>query len=115
MPWKSAIPTFIAGLPQAIDTGAEETAEQVKQTRDPLTPVDSGDLLASGRVVQVAPGHWQFREGDGLPDARAAYTEWGTAKAPAQPHVVPAAEQNRASFAANVARHLKDLERQSKV
>jgi hypothetical protein len=115
MPWKSAIPTFVAGLPQALDQGAEETAEQVKQTRDPLTPVDSGDLLASGRVVQVAQGFWQFREGDGLPDARSSYTEYGTAKQAAQPHVTPAAEQNRAGFAANVARHLKALERQSKV
>lgn len=115
MPFRSRLLDFAAGIAPAIDQGVEETADQVKATRDPLTPVDSGDLLASGAVVQVAPGHWQFREGDGLPDARAAYTEWGTAKAPAQPHVVPAAEQNRAGFAANVARHLKDLAGRSKV
>jgi hypothetical protein len=115
MPWKSNIPTFIAGLPDALDQGAEETAEQVKTTRDSLVHVVTGALLASGRVVQVALGFWQVREGDGLPDARASWEEFGTAKRPAHPHMIPAAEQNRASLATNIAKHIKALERQSKV
>lgn len=115
MPFRSNIPNFITGIPDALDQGAEETAEQVKSTRDSLVHVITGALLASGRVVQVAPGFWQVREGDGLPDARAAYEEYGTAKRPAHPHMTPAAEQHRKDHAINTAKHLKDLERRSKV
>jgi hypothetical protein len=115
MPWKSALPTFIAGLPQAIDQGTEETAEQVKATRDSLVHVITGALLASGRVVQVALGFWQVREGDGLPDERAFWEEYGTARRPAHPHMTPAAELHRADLATNTAKHIKALERQSKV
>lgn len=115
MALKSNLLVFAAGLNQAIDQGTGETAEQVKATRDPLTPVDTGALLDSGVVVQVASGHYQVREGDGLGDARAIYTEYGTDKAPAQPHMTPAAEQHRANLPRNVAAKLNDLERRSRV
>jgi HK97 gp10 family phage protein len=98
-----------AGLEGAIDRGTETTAQQVKDTRDPLTPVDTGELLASGRIVKVESGHWQFREGDGIGDARAIWTEWGTGRMPAQPHVTPAVEQNRANLAINVAAEVRKL------
>jgi hypothetical protein len=106
---------FLAGLEGAIDQGTQETAEQVKATRDPLTPVDTGELLGSGKVVQVAPGHYQVREGDGLPDARAVYTEYGTSRQAAQPHMTPAAEQHRADLPKNIAAKLKELEGRSRV
>jgi HK97 gp10 family phage protein len=115
MALKSNLLAFAAGVSGTVDIGTGETAQQVKDTRDTLTPVDTGGLLNSGRVVQVATGHYQVREGDGLPDARASYTEYGTDKAPAQPHMTPAAEQHRADLSKNIARHLKELERQSKV
>ena len=115
MPFRSNIPTFIDGLPDALDHGAEETAEQVKQTRDSLVHVVSGALLASGRVVRVAIGFWQVREGDGLPDARASIEEYGSAHRPAHPHMTPAAMQHAADLPRNVAKHLKELERQSKI
>lgn len=115
MPLKSKLLDFAAGLHGAIDAGTEQTAHQVKDTRDPLTPIDTGALRDSGAVVQVASGHWQVREGDGLSDARAIYTEYGTEKAPAQPHMTPAAEQNRANLPKNVAAQLKALEGRSAV
>jgi HK97 gp10 family phage protein len=115
MALKSKLLDFANGLPAAIDLGVQETAEQVKDARDPLTPVDTSALLKSGAVVQVSQGHWQVREGDGLSDGRAIHTEFGTARQAAQPHMTPAAEQNRANLPKNVAKHLQDLERRSKV
>lgn len=109
----AGLDTFLAGLDTAIDDGTHETADAVKAARDPLTPVDTGDLLASGTVVQVESGHWQVREGDGLPDARAIYTEYGTSKAAAQPHMTPAAEQT--DTAGIMAAKLKALEGRSRI
>lgn len=94
MPLKSKLGVIARALPKELDRAARKGAERVKQVRDPLTPVDTAALLESGEVVAgPALGHWIFREGDGLPDARASYTEYGTDKAPAQPHVTPAAER----------------------
>jgi len=111
----AGLQTFRAGLADAIDAGCEETADQVLAIRDPLTPVLSGELLDTGTVVQIASGHWQVREGDGLPDARASYTEYGTSKAPAQPHMTPAAEQGRELLPVNIAARLAALAEQSSV
>lgn len=114
MAYNSAgIDTFLAGLAGALDAGTHEAADAVKAARDPLTPVDTGELLASGAVVQVEEGHWQVREGDGLPDARAAYTEFGTHRAPAQPHMTPAAEQTDAG--AIVGKHIAELASRSRI
>jgi hypothetical protein len=107
--------TFANGLADAVDQGTGETAGQVKQVRDQLVHVDTGELKASGRIVRVDSGHWEVREGDGLPDARAIYEEYGTSKHPPHPHMTPAAERNRKNLPANVARHLKALERKSRV
>lgn len=106
---------FVAGLPRAIDAGAKETAAAVLDERDNLVPIDTGGLLDSGTVRKVADGHYEVREGDGLGDARAHYTEYGTARAPAQPHMTPAAERNRAALPRNVAARLKALEKRSGV
>jgi hypothetical protein len=109
--------TFVAGMPRAIDEGVEETAADVLDERDNLVPIDEGDLLASGTTLKVADGHWQVREGDDLPDARAIYTEYGTTNEnyPVQPHMTPAAERNRPALARNVAARLKALEKRSRV
>jgi HK97 gp10 family phage protein len=107
--------TFVAGMPRAIDEGVEETAADVLDERDNLVPIDTGELLDSGTVRKVADGHYEVREGDGLKDARAHYTEWGTATQSAQPHMTPAAERNRPALARNVAARLKALEKRSRV
>jgi HK97 gp10 family phage protein len=115
MALKSNLGTFARGIAQAVDAGVEETAEQVKATRDPLTPVDTSALLKSGKVERQAQGVWIVSEGEGLPDARAIFTEYGTHKMAAQPHMTPAATQNASNLPKNVTKHLQDLERQSKV
>jgi HK97 gp10 family phage protein len=92
---KSAIPALRRAIPDALDDTVRETAQIVKDTRDPLTPVDTGDLLDSGRIVRHDTAHYEVREGDGLPDARARYTEFGTSRQAAQPHMTPAAAEGR--------------------
>jgi hypothetical protein len=107
--------TFRAGLRDAIDNGVAETAAQVKQTRDELVHVISGELLASGTVIQQGEGEWIVQEGDGLPDARALYEEYGTDKHGPHPHMTPAAERNRKNLPNNVSKRLKALESESTV
>jgi HK97 gp10 family phage protein len=82
-----------AGLAAAVDDGARATAEAIKAIRDPLTPVDTGELLRSDLIEQIESGHYRYSEGNGLPDDRAIFTEYGTIHAAAQPHFTPAVEQ----------------------
>lgn len=107
---KNGLTKIIRNVPKTADKIAEQGARRVKEIRDPLTPVDTAALLDSGEVV-AGPnqGHWIFREGDGLPDARARYTEYGTDSAPAQPHVTPAAEQVRKELPRIAAAQMKAL------
>jgi HK97 gp10 family phage protein len=98
MALKSKLGKIASGLAAALDPAVKAAAETGKATRDRLVPVDTGALKASGAVVRVDSAHYQIREGDGLPDARAAYTEYGTAKAPAQPHMTPAATTARGAL-----------------
>lgn len=93
MALKSKLSKIAAGISPMLDTQVGATAmEDGKPVRDRLCPVDTSALLRSGVVARVAEAHYQLREGDGLPDARAAYTEWGTSRQAAQPHMTPAAE-----------------------
>jgi hypothetical protein len=41
-------------------------------------PVDTGALMASGRVIKIGRGYWKIIFGEGLPDGRAVYQEVGT-------------------------------------
>lgn len=111
----AGLQAFADGIPKAIDAGTEETAAQVLDERDNLVPIDTGALLDSGTIRKVEDGHYEVREGDGLPDARATYTEYGTARMPAQPHMTPAAERCRTNLPRNVAAQLKALEKRSRV
>jgi hypothetical protein len=95
MTLKSNIPALRKAIGPALDTSVGETAGVVKTERDARTPIDTGDLLASGRIVRHAEAHYEVREGDGLPDARAHFTEYGTSRMEAQPHMTPAAEAGR--------------------
>jgi hypothetical protein len=107
---KSRLPKIAAGIPHALDTSVGETVTQDgKPVRDRLCPVDTGALLQSGEARRVGEAHWQLREGDGLPDARAAFTEWGTSRQSAQPHVTPAAEVMRRALPVRIAAGLRKV------
>lgn len=93
MTLKSNIPRLRRALPDALDTATAQAAGRVKDVRDDLVPVDTSALLRSGRVIRHDAARYEVREGEGLPDARAAYTEYGTSRMAAQPHMTPAAAE----------------------
>jgi hypothetical protein len=95
MTLKSNIPALRGAILPALDASVGETAGVVKQERDARVPVDTGALRRSGRIVRHAAAHYEVREGDGLPDARARFTEYGTSRMQAIPHFTPAAEAGR--------------------
>lgn len=100
---RSRLGAAARAITAGLDPAVRAAADDGKAVRDRLAPVDTGALKASGRVVKVAPAHYQIREGAGLPDARAIYTEYGTARQRAQPHMTPAAEHIRRSAPAQIA------------
>lgn len=107
---KAGLQAFQRGLPKALDKAAEDTARAAKKIRDGLVPVDTGALLESGEVLAGPQlGHWIMREGAGLPDARAKYTEFGTQKQAAQPHMTPAAEQAKGMLRGFVAVRVRGI------
>lgn len=107
---KAGLKTFQKGLPLALDRAAKATAEAALQIRNGLVPVDTGALKDSGETL-AGPrlGFWTMREGAGLPDARARFSEFGTARMAAQPHMTPAAEQSRPILRKNIASQVKAL------
>src|SRR5688572_23634431 len=107
MALKSRLGPIAKAIGQALDGAVKSAAETGKATRDRLVPVDTGALRASGAVVRVNTARYQIREGDGLPDARAVYTEYGTSRAPAQPHMTPAASVARGALSTAVAAVVK--------
>lgn len=107
---KTGLVKLQRGIGKALDAAAKETAQAVLTIRDGLVPEDTGALRESGEILAGAQlGHWIVREGAGLPDARARYTEYGTDKAPAQPHMTPAAEQGKGLLKTNVAKRVKGI------
>lgn len=95
MALKSNLGALAKALDHVPDQIAEQVASEALEARDNLVPVDEGDLLASGEIEHTGPGARVIREGRGLPDARALFTERGTIKMPAQPHMEPAADLAR--------------------
>lgn len=108
MPLKSRIRQIQRAFPAALDRAVETTARQIKATRDDLVHVDTGALKASGKVERLEPGVWEVSEGEGLPDARAAYEEFGTDKHGPHPHFIPAAERHRGDLERNVEKEAKE-------
>jgi hypothetical protein len=107
---KSGLKALQRGIGKALDNAAKETAQSVLSVRNGLVPEDTGALRESGEILAGGQlGHWIVREGAGLPDARSRYTEYGTDRAPAQPHMTPAAEQGKGLLRANVAKHVKGV------
>jgi hypothetical protein len=90
---KSTIGAIRAGLTAATGRGVKASAEQGLAIRTRLAPEDTGDLKRSGKVNQISATSYEFAEGAGLPDGRALFTEYGTVKQRAQPHMTPAAQQ----------------------
>ena len=110
----AGLETFRAGLPQVIDAGVQETAEAIERTATGLVPVDTGALRTSIQVNGAeGTGERTVEAGQGLDYA--PFVEYGSSRAPAQPFMTPAAEQNRPALAANIERRLKDLADRSRI
>lgn len=87
----SGLRAFKAGLPKAIDEGAEIAANYVGDLAQQLAPVDEGDLRDSKQVLPgKTKGIWVVSFGEGLPDPRAIVQEYGSEDMPAQPYLGPA-------------------------
>lgn len=65
---------YNVGLDQALETISQKILKKAKE----LAPLDTGDLRASGVVKKDGDKAYQVRFGDGLPDGRAVYQEFGT-------------------------------------
>lgn len=98
MPLKSNMGRLARAIAGALDDAAAQAADIGKRERDARVPVDTGALLRSGEVRRLDEAHYQIREGAGLGDARAAYTEYGTSRQAAQPHMGPAARAAAAAL-----------------
>jgi HK97 gp10 family phage protein len=112
MTLKSNLPRLRKSLTDALDRGVGATAQRVKEERDRLVPVDTGKLKASGKVEKTGEAEYVVSEGEGIPDARAAYTEYGTSRQAAQPHMTPAARAGAQAMpglvAAEIAQAVKE-------
>lgn len=86
------------GLPGAIERGVVRGAELIADLARQLAPYDAeASHKHLNESIEVQPGERPTERkvvaGVGLPDARAAYQEYGTTDQPAQPYMTPAAEQ----------------------
>lgn len=88
-----------SGVDAAIDRGVRRAAGYVLDLAQQLCPVASGDLKASGRVDPPGDGVGKYRVvfgGAKAPYAR--FVEYGTYASPAQPFLLPAAREIKASI-----------------
>jgi HK97 gp10 family phage protein len=94
---KRGLQTFQRGLPKALDRGVERAAGYVADLASQLAPYDATAQhkhLNESIVVRGDKGSGRRRvvAGDGLPDARAIFQEYGTDVSEAQPYLTPAIE-----------------------
>lgn len=68
----------------------KDSANRVLSDAQERCPVDTGALKASGKVEETGEMSYRVTFGEGLPDARAVYQEFGTTHHPAQPYLGPA-------------------------
>lgn len=88
----------------AVDAELNDAAEEIKFLAQELVPVKTGLLRSSIHVERIDHLAVQVRA-----DADyAAYVEYGTSRAPAQPFMTPAIEAVRAGYQARIARAIKD-------
>jgi hypothetical protein len=109
MTLNSRIPTILSNIDDALDRAVATTAQLIKKERDARVPVDTGALLASGTIIKNANANYTVQEGDGLPDARAVFTEYGTSRMASRPHMTPAAEVGRIELPQHVAAELRNV------
>lgn len=95
MALKSRLAEFRNALPGVADRIAQRTAQVLLDERNLLVPVDTSALKNSGEIITTGNGARTVREGRGINDARAAFTEYGTSRQAAQPHMTPASETAR--------------------
>jgi hypothetical protein len=88
---------------QAVSDEMEKGAQRVLATGNELVPRRSEALADSGKVVQLGPMTFVVSWGEGLPDARAVYQEYGTAHHPAQPYATPALDQETPGICEGIA------------
>lgn len=111
--YTNTIPQYIARLAQNAPLGALAAAESIAVAMNDTVPVDTGELDASivSRLVDPpdpAIGLAEVTAGEGIGDARAIYTEYGTSKQPAQFWARRAIESVRESLPGIIADKLKE-------
>jgi hypothetical protein len=108
----AGLDSFLAGLSQAQDEGAEEIAQAVATLERQYVAVDTGALQASIEVFG-AGGSGQRTVSAGQSLDYAADQEYGTATTAAHPFVHPAVEQTDAG--AIMKKHIQALASKSSI
>jgi hypothetical protein len=88
---------------QAISKAMQNGCERILTDAAADAPRATGELAESGRVAQTGLLTFFVIFGEELPDARAVYQEYGTARMPASPYLVPAIDQETPSIVADIA------------
>lgn len=105
---KNRLPIIAAELRPHVEAAVALGAERISQSAKDRVPVHTGRLRNAIHVDRR--GHGEYRVVAG--DHEAFYghlVEFGTNRAPAQPFLVPAAEENRRSVEALVTTALRRL------
>ena len=108
---------FQAGLPAAIDAGAQQAAEHIGDLARQLAPEDTGALKDSLRVTPGdGPGHWIVSFGGNATGVDyAEIVEYGDPSMPnypAQPYLTPATKQ--INVKAEIKKAIQDLAKRSR-
>jgi hypothetical protein len=106
MPFTSNLMQFATSVPNVLDQGAQETAEDVRDLAKQLAPEDEGDLKATVRVLpKAAEGERTVAAGGESGPNKfvdyAIFVEYGdpsTPNYPAQPFMTLAAENIDPAF-----------------
>jgi len=98
----SLLPLQIQALPERAQQAVMGTAYEILKRAADRCPVDTGALQGSLRVEEGVLEALVIAGGgvrpDGKPIDYAPYVEFGTDRAPAQPFLIPAAEEERPAF-----------------
>lgn len=97
----TGIDALLSGLEARINAVIDKYAALIVARAKELSPVDTGALRASvtAHLTTLAA---EITAGEGLPDARAVYMEYGTRYIRARSYLRPAVEQYRAAFLAEL-------------
>jgi len=106
---RNRIPQIAAQLNPRVDAAIAAASESIADLARERVPVLSGDLAASIHVEESnqSSGYYVVA-GDESADY-ASYVEFGTSDTPAQPFLIPAAEQGRAEVEQIVTAALQGL------